>query len=97
MDDDLRKLPRFIRLSRDTFRVLRKNIALAIGIKAVFFILALVGKATLWMAVFADMGASLIVVFNGMRLLARMFHKLPINAESIPFRPPNASQGVTFA
>lgn len=69
MDDDLRKLPHFIRLSRDTSRVLRQNITLAIGIKAVFFILALAGKATLWMAVFADMGASLIVVFNGMRLL----------------------------
>ncbi|TAJ78121.1 MAG: heavy metal translocating P-type ATPase [Gallionellaceae bacterium] len=71
MDDDLRKLPHFIRLSRDTFRVLRQNIALAIGIKAIFFILALAGKATLWMAVFADMGASLIVVFNGMRLLRK--------------------------
>ncbi|MBI4936892.1 MAG: heavy metal translocating P-type ATPase [Nitrosomonadales bacterium] len=69
MDDDLRKLPHFIRLSRDTSRVLRQNITLAIGIKAIFFILALAGKATLWMAVFADMGASLIVVFNGMRLL----------------------------
>ncbi|MBA3024353.1 MAG: heavy metal translocating P-type ATPase [Gammaproteobacteria bacterium] len=69
MDDDLRKVPHFIQLSRDTSRVLRQNIALAIGIKAVFFILALAGQATLWMAVFADMGASLIVVFNGMRLL----------------------------
>jgi len=69
MDDDLRKVPHFIQLSRETSRVLRQNIALAIGIKAVFFILALAGKATLWMAVFADMGASLIVVFNGMRLL----------------------------
>jgi Cd2+/Zn2+-exporting ATPase len=71
MDDDLRKLPHFIRLSRDTSRVLRQNISLAIGIKAVFFALALAGKATLWMAVFADMGASLIVVFNGMRLLRK--------------------------
>ncbi len=69
MDDDLRKLPHFIQLSRDTSRVLRQNITLSIGIKAVFFVLALAGKATLWMAVFADMGASLIVVFNGMRLL----------------------------
>ncbi|MHB0926712.1 MAG: heavy metal translocating P-type ATPase [Gallionellaceae bacterium] len=69
MDDDLRKLPHFIQLSRDTSRVLRQNITLAIGIKAIFFVLALAGKATLWMAVFADMGASLIVVFNGMRLL----------------------------
>lgn len=71
MDDDLRKLPHFIRLSRDTSRVLRQNITLAIGIKAMFFVLALAGKATLWMAVFADMGASLLVVFNGMRLLKR--------------------------
>jgi len=69
MDDDLRKVPHFIQLSRDISRILKQNITLAIGIKAVFFILALAGKATLWMAVFADMGASLIVVFNGMRLL----------------------------
>ena len=69
MDDDLRKLARFIALSRYTSRVLRQNITLAIGIKVVFFALALAGKATLWMAVFADMGASLIVIFNGMRLL----------------------------
>jgi Cd2+/Zn2+-exporting ATPase len=69
MDDDLRKLPHFIQISRDTSRVLRQNITLAIGIKAIFFVLALTGQATLWMAVFADMGASLIVVFNGMRLL----------------------------
>ena len=69
MDDDLRKLPRFIELSRRTSHVLRQNIALALGIKAVFFALALAGQATLWMAVFADMGASLIVVANGVRLL----------------------------
>lgn len=71
MDDDLRKLPYFIRLSRDTSRILRQNIALAIGIKAVFFALAFAGKATLFMAVFADMGASLLVIFNGLRLLGR--------------------------
>ena len=69
MDDDLRKVPHFIQLSRDTSSVLKQNITLAIGIKAIFFALALAGKATLWMAVFADMGASLIVVFNGIRLL----------------------------
>jgi Cd2+/Zn2+-exporting ATPase len=69
MQDDLRKLPLFLRLSRQTSRVLVQNIALAIGIKAVFFILALMGHATLWMAVFADMGASLLVTFNGLRLL----------------------------
>ncbi|MGV3617290.1 MAG: heavy metal translocating P-type ATPase [Fimbriimonas sp.] len=69
MQDDLRKLPEFIRLSRRTASVLKQNIALAIGIKVVFFALALVGVATLWMAVFADLGASLLVVFNGLRLL----------------------------
>lgn len=71
MDDDLRKLPQFIRLSRDTSSILRQNIALAIGIKAVFLGLAFAGKATLFMAVFADMGASLLVIFNGLRLLGR--------------------------
>ena len=69
MDDDLRKLPAFIALSRATSRVLWQNISLALGIKAVFFALALAGTATLWMAVFADMGASLLVVGNGLRLL----------------------------
>jgi Cd2+/Zn2+-exporting ATPase len=69
MDDDLRKLPAFIRLSRKTATVLKQNIALALGIKAVFMLLAVLGMATLWMAVFADMGASLLVVFNGLRLL----------------------------
>lgn len=69
MEDDLRKLPLFIRLSRQTGRVLAQNITFAIGIKVVFFALALTGKATLWMAVFADMGASLLVVLNGLRLL----------------------------
>lgn len=69
MEDNLLKLPEFIRLSRRTIRVLWQNIAIALGIKLAFFILALLGHATLWMAVFADMGASLIVVANGLRLL----------------------------
>ncbi|GJQ30418.1 MAG: cadmium-translocating P-type ATPase [Phycisphaerae bacterium] len=69
MRDDLSGVPAFFQLSRRTARVLRQNIAVALGIKAVFFILALVGLATLWMAVVADMGASLLVVGNGLRLL----------------------------
>ena len=68
MQDDLRKLPEFVRLARRATGVLMQNIALALGIKAVFFVLALVGAATLWMAVFADMGATLLVVANGLRL-----------------------------
>lgn len=69
MDDDLRKIPQFVRLSRATHRVLMQNIGLALGIKAVFLVLAATGHATLWMAVFADVGASLLVVANGLRLL----------------------------
>ena len=69
MNDDLRKVAETIRLSRRTYAVLWQNITLALGIKAVFFVLAVFGSATMWMAVFADMGASLLVVFNGLRLL----------------------------
>lgn len=71
MKDDLRKLPAFIALSRQASSVLWQNITIALLIKVVFFAMALAGSATLWMAVFADMGASLIVVFNGLRLLRR--------------------------
>jgi len=71
MDDDLRKIPAFVRLSRTTAAVLKQNIGLALGIKAAFLVLTFTGDATMWMAVFADMGASLIVVFNGLRLLRR--------------------------
>lgn len=56
MDDDLRKLPEFIRLSKRTYALLMQNIAIALGIKFVFFILTLVGIGTMWMAVFADTG-----------------------------------------
>jgi Zn2+/Cd2+-exporting ATPase len=69
MDDDLRKLPDFIRLSRRTWQILVQNIALALGVKALFLSLAALGMATLWMAVFADMGSSLLVIFNGLRML----------------------------
>lgn len=71
MDDDPRKLAEFIRLSRATKAVLWQNIGLALGIKAVFLTLAVTGEATLWMAVFADMGGSLLVVANGLRLLRK--------------------------
>lgn len=71
MNDDLRKVPETIRLSKRTYAVLWQNIVLALSIKAIFFVLAVFGSATMWMAVFADMGASLLVVFNGLRLLRR--------------------------
>lgn len=78
MDDDLDKLPAFIELSRATRQILVQNIAVALGIKAVFFALALAGVATLWMAVFADVGASLLVVFNGLRLLRQAQKETPV-------------------
>lgn len=71
MDDDLRKIPIFVRLSQATHSVLVQNIVLALGIKAAFLMLTLIGPGTMWMAVFADVGASLMVVGNGLRLLQR--------------------------
>jgi Zn2+/Cd2+-exporting ATPase len=71
MDDDLRKIPAFIRLSRQTSSILKQNIALALVIKAIFLAVTFMGMATMWMAVFADMGVSLLVLFNGLRLLRK--------------------------
>jgi Cd2+/Zn2+-exporting ATPase len=69
MADDLAKVPFAIRLGRATLRNVKTNITVALGLKAVFLVLAVAGQATLWMAVVADMGASLLVVANGLRLL----------------------------
>ena len=69
MQDNLRKLPEFIRLSQRVAGILTANIVFALGTKAVFMALAFTGHASLWLAILADMGASLAVVFNGMRLL----------------------------
>jgi Cd2+/Zn2+-exporting ATPase len=69
MADDLRKVPFALRLGRATLRNIRTNIAFSLGLKAVFLAMAIGGAATLWMAVLADMGASLLVVGNGLRLL----------------------------
>ncbi|WP_165067905.1 heavy metal translocating P-type ATPase [Paludisphaera rhizosphaerae] len=69
MADDLRPLPWLVRHSRATLRMIHQNIALAIGIKLVVLILALFGIANMWMAVLADVGTTLIVVANALRLL----------------------------
>jgi len=69
MADDLRPLPWLIRHSRATLRMIHQNIALAIGTKALVLILALFGLATLWMAIAADVGTTLVVVANALRLL----------------------------
>jgi Zn2+/Cd2+-exporting ATPase len=69
MSDDLRQLPFAIRLSRATMVTVWVNVGLSIGIKLVFLLLVLLGMGTMWMAVLADMGTSLLVTLNGMRLL----------------------------
>jgi Cd2+/Zn2+-exporting ATPase len=69
MTDDLNKLPWLIRHSRRTLRIIWQNVAAALGVKALFVILTFVGVGTLWMAIAADMGVSLLVVANALRLL----------------------------
>jgi Cd2+/Zn2+-exporting ATPase len=69
MSDDLRQLPFAIGLSRAAMRTVGVNVALSIGIKLVFLALVLAGMGTMWMAVLADVGTSLLVTLNGMRLL----------------------------
>jgi len=73
MDDDLRKLPDFIKISRDTVDILTENIIIAVGIKVLFLALAFSGAATLFMAVFADVGTSLMVIFNGLRMAYKKY------------------------
>ena len=77
MDDDPRKIAETIRISRHTSHVLWQNITAALGVKIVFFVLTMLGTASLWVAVLADMGASLIVIANGLRLLRRPSHDRP--------------------
>ena len=69
MSDDLTKLPWLIKHSRRTLSIIRQNIGFALGLKLVFVILTLLGAASLWMAIAADTGASLLVILNGLRLL----------------------------
>ena len=69
MADDLGRLPWLVRHSRRTLSTIRQNVAFALGVKAVVFALAVAGLATLWLAIAADMGASLLVIANGLRLL----------------------------
>jgi len=71
MNDNLERVAETVRLSKRTHAILWQNISLALGIKSVFLVMAVFGTATMWMAVFADMGASLLVVGNGLRLLRK--------------------------
>jgi Cd2+/Zn2+-exporting ATPase len=69
MSDELLKLPYALRLARATLRNIKTNVAISLALKAAFLVLAIAGSATLWMAVLADTGASVIVVGNALRLL----------------------------
>ena len=77
MDDDPIRLADVIQISRNTLHVLWQNIALIVLIKGSFLLLALLGYATMWQAVFADMGTSLIVVFNSLRLIGTSSSVIP--------------------
>jgi Cd2+/Zn2+-exporting ATPase len=69
MQDDLRRLPEAVRTSRRARQTIRQNILFSLLVKAAILALAVAGLGSLWMAVFADVGASLLVTLNGMRLL----------------------------
>ena len=69
MSDDLARLPWLVRHARRSLRIIRQNIIFALSVKAAFMALAILQMATLWMAIAADMGASLLVIFNALRLL----------------------------
>ena len=69
MSDDLSRLPWLVRHSRATLTVIRQNIAFSIAVKLLFTVLTIIGLASLWGAIAADVGASLLVVLNGLRLL----------------------------
>ncbi|HUW30048.1 MAG TPA: cation-translocating P-type ATPase [Planctomycetota bacterium] len=87
MADDLEKLPFAVSLGRRAVAIIRQNITVSLAIKLAFIVLAVAGAATLWSAVVADMGASLLVIFNGMRMLGfREKHRgsLPPHAEPNP-------------
>ena len=69
MADDLEKLPYTIKLSRKTLRIIKENIMFALGLKIVALLLIIPGWLTLWIAIFADMGATMLVVLNSLRLI----------------------------
>jgi len=69
LGDDLRRIPQALRLGRRTRAIVRQNVALSLGVKGLVLALALLGHASLWAAVGADVGASLLVIGNGLRLL----------------------------
>ena len=72
MSDDLRKLPETIKLSKKTVQIIKQNITFALGLKLIALLLVIPGWLTLWIAIFADMGATLLVVLNSLRLMIKL-------------------------
>ena len=87
MSDDLAKLPWLIRHSRRALAIIRQNIAFSLAVKATFAVLTFVGLASLWGAIAADVGASLLVVANGLRLLRTLDGSGSTASADLP-RPP---------
>ena len=75
MSDDLSKLPWLVEHSRRMMGIIRTNIVLSLAVKAVFVVLTILGHASLWAAIAADMGMSLLVIFNALRLLREQHTK----------------------
>ena len=69
LSEDPARLPFLVSHAKRSLAVIKQNLALALGSKLIFLIVALLGSASLWMAVAADMGATLVVTFNGLRML----------------------------
>ncbi len=69
MDDDIRKIPAIVRISRKTLRIVRANVAFAIGVKILILVLSVFGIASMWAAVFGDVGVAVLCILNSMRAL----------------------------
>lgn len=70
MDDDLRKIPKLVRIARKTLRIVKQNVVFALGVKIIVLALGAFGLATMWEAVFADVGVAVIAILNSMRVLS---------------------------
>lgn len=79
MSPDLSRLPFALHLSRQTMRIIRQNLAFALGVKAIATLLVFPGLLTLWIAVLSDMGATMLVILNALRLLALKPEELAVS------------------
>ena len=94
MSNSLTALPYLVRLSRAAMQTIRANIIFSLGIKFIFLLLVVLGTGSMWMAILADMGTSVLVTLNGTRLLYRDFGAGLLCSNMGPRRPmrfPNGS------